>query len=269
MEKYKLAEEEYNKLISNGEVNSEIINNLIFYEVFKQKFLFLGENYTIKIENGNLILESKNNFPEATNGVYKGYKDCKRIVFQYEKEHLTVFEENASVYSFPNELDHLMYNSTINVYQNGCEVGLATYSETREVNKDFIPAMAVHTISGANMIGIPFLNIGNALTSTPVSGQSVNKWESTSIQRQNEGLAFATKIEHEDQFTENQTLTWNVIDATHSRYLYCNIVPFAYNKISSSNEWKSGTDEIISLQELEDLKHQNTLLYKNAIEKHR
>lgn len=272
MDKYALAEKEYEKLISENLLSSEIANDASFRKAFIDRFLFIGDNYTIKVENGDVVLESNSNFPDATNGIYKGYKTAKKIVFKVEREHLTAFEENASIYVMPEQLDTMVYNSIVCAYKNGVEVAFASYEENREVNKDFMPQYALHSLNGSNMVGIPYLNVGNALTCTPINGDGLYKWKSNSSCRQKDGLVFSTQIDHQNQTTDVTTNTWGMIDAVHFDVLHYNTLPFAFNQTQggiSNDEWRTVDGRIITLEELENMKNEYNAIYNDFNEKHR
>ena len=263
MERVMTGEKEYEKLINLGNVDEKILKHPSFREAFIGVFVHsIGyDNYRVEVKNDAVIVEKTSNFPDATNGIYHGYRDAVRCVFKMEldsgREFLTVKEECVSIYSFDNRsTDDLGYHSKISAYDDrGYEFGFADFYRHENVNKNY-PALAgiyVPERFGSGRRENPELNVRTAISGhveVPYYAD-MYEWRVYTARRNGDGVAYKSFIEHINQTTENHMYTYGSIHLEHPERLAGNTTDFAvdHRNHGFSSIWK--TPDGIKLSDLE------------------
>ena len=131
------AEFEYVKLLDDNIVSQELVNHPQFYQSFMRKYddLSVDGRDAVKVSVGRdyITLAKSSNFPEATNGVYVGYKDVTSVTFTLEelREHkyFRVDRECSTVYTFPNKGDSLSNYLETEIYEDNVMLGRAYFGD--------------------------------------------------------------------------------------------------------------------------------------------
>lgn len=130
-----LAELEYSKLLNSEGVNQELVNQHQFYKNFIRRFdeLSLDGKEPVEINVGmdSITLFGRRDFPNATNGIFVGYKDVVGIKFSLENLHdhnyFRIDRECSYVYTFPNRGDQLNNSVHSEIYEDDVELGNASF----------------------------------------------------------------------------------------------------------------------------------------------
>lgn len=140
-----LAELEYSKLLDNENVNQELVNQPQFYKSFIRKFDELSFDGKLQVEinvgTDSITLFGRREFPNATNGLFVGYKDVTGVKFSLENLHehkyFRVDRECSSVYMFPNRGDKLSNTLNSEVYEDNVLLGRVSFGDDM-TGKNFV-----------------------------------------------------------------------------------------------------------------------------------
>lgn len=127
----KKAEFEYAKLLDNNIVSQELISHPQFYQSFMRKFddLSIDGTYDVEVSVGKdyVALSKSSNYPEATNGVFVGYRDVTSVTFGIEEFHdhkyFRVERDCSSVHTIPQVGDSLGNSSEVEIYEENALLG--------------------------------------------------------------------------------------------------------------------------------------------------
>ena len=245
-----IIKNEYQKLCNNPNVNKTVIQHPQFYQVFESIFIQgidLRQNYKVEATGNSIVISSSVNYPEATNGIYKGYESAQKHIIEIDKEHLAVKEENSYIFKYPNkENNGLSYTSKVTAYDNEKEVGYTTFSRQEEVNKNYQAAYAFY-----NTAAQPELSTGYALNGTacePRQSDIYCKYRSEGCRRYN-GLATKEVINRTDRTTKEHWVTYGGIHTEYPERLSNNVSDFAIRKFNEG-EWKKMDGNPLSEEEL-------------------
>lgn len=230
MERREKAEQEYQKICNNPQVNQTLINHPEFYRAFINLFsngYDPTQSYDVAVIDKSVVIKSISNYPEATNGIYKGYESTSIYTLEIDNECLSVKEEGASIYRFPNrEKDDLTYQARVTAYKNSYEVGYSEIMRTELVNKSYKAIDALN-----NHRGRAEINVGHALTGSCCKPADSNYYNYKSIAcRRSEGIAI-TEYENKTNNTMIERWTgYGDISKEHPERLYGNVYNFAVMK---------------------------------------
>ena len=131
----KQAEFEYAKLLENNIVNQELVSHPQFYQSFMRKFDDLSVDGRDKVEvsvgKDYIALSKRSNYPDATNGIFVGYKDVTSVSFTledfHEHKYFRVERDCSSVHTFPKKGDSLGNSSEIELYEDNVLLGRSLF----------------------------------------------------------------------------------------------------------------------------------------------
>lgn len=131
------AEFEYAKLLDDNVVDQELVNHPQFYQSFMRKYddLSVDGRDAVEVSVGKdyIALAKRSDYPQATNGIYVGYKDVTSVTFTIEELHehkyFRVDRECSSVYTFPKKGDSLSNSLDTEIYEENALLGRAYFGD--------------------------------------------------------------------------------------------------------------------------------------------
>lgn len=148
-----LAEAEYQKLVADGKIDQRLLQHPSFYEAFYKIFFhYVGNNsYTVNVNGNSVEVRSECNYPEETNGVYKGYKNATKHSLMLEKdgknEYLIAKDDSAAIFVYPQERqDGVSASFGVTAYdEDGKEHGYSNCHYVRNGRKYEDPLMYINS----------------------------------------------------------------------------------------------------------------------------
>lgn len=122
---------DYEKILSGVDGNLEVINHSQFRESFMCEYDRIS-NYgtrsvSLDCDNGFVRITASSNLPDATNGIYHGYKSLDTCVFSveniFDNDYLCVRRKSSEVYSFDDKGDSVSYGESLDAYLKNEQVG--------------------------------------------------------------------------------------------------------------------------------------------------
>jgi len=236
MERLVLAKEKLEQVRDMYGEDLELFNHPSFRYAFISAFvqvIGLVDNVEIIMEDGALILRTKNDYPNATNGIFKGVKDAKKCVLKleniFEQQYLMFKFEDSSICCFPeNQFDNLSYHTGVTAYKGGYEVGFANFLSSENVMKHDIPERQIYDKNslGTGNKNHPELGIRDALSDGMFiipSGAKDFEWTASSGCRLSDGVAFVSRVRNKDAQTRIERNAYCHVGAEHPERLAGNI----------------------------------------------
>lgn len=262
-----IATQEYQKLCNNPEVNQTLITHPKFREVFETVFITgidLRQDYKVQVVGDSIVINSTSDYPEDTNGIYKGFEGIVQCNIGIDRGHLMVQKEMATVYKFPDKYAaNLTYSSEIRAYDEIQEMGYSIFTRAEEVQESYRPISALY-----NSQGRPDMNIGYALNGMcrrPLNQQTYSNYYTEGCRRFG---GIATK-EVEDRTNPTTSKTWNTyssIGIEHPNRLFGNVSDFAIRR-GNDPYWETMSGMPLSQDELDQMISQykeQTMTNKNS-----
>ena len=135
----------YESLLLRDDINKMLVEHPFFRRNFIHQYDSMSYDGKIPVEvniniNG-ISIQAHQNLPDATNGIYHGYKDMKTCTFGLEKQaehmeqlYLCVRKDSCYVYSHDKN-DHASYAKQLEVYDDREQLGVSYAQNSREGNK--------------------------------------------------------------------------------------------------------------------------------------
>ena len=142
------GELEYTKLLDSNAVMRELIEHPQFYNSFISKYDELSSGGDIPVEvsvdKDNVSILRRCYYPDATNGVYKGYQDIIKFKFSlqemWDNKYFRVDGNSSMMYTFPQG-NSLSNSARAEIYEDNALLGKAYFLNVIQGSHGLNPAL--------------------------------------------------------------------------------------------------------------------------------
>lgn len=263
----KNIEKEYDNIKKSNGISQKISSHRALKTALEQVFReCIGEEeYSVKFNDDSIVILREGNYPEATDGIYKGIKVASRCTIKLESdggmEYLSVKTENVSITDYPNNhKSSVFYLASVTAYdENGLECARGEYRTNREVQGfKFAPMYMIDSIFVGSVEERPNLDIQfatRANLSSEHSGSSYD-WEYRAVIREENLISHGYFLNYDSKTSKKNSLqSYGTINPYNYEKLCGNTNEFARLTEVSGNvsSWNTVNGEPLTYEELRNL----------------